>query len=198
MKRALAACCGALLLLHLLGMPAHAHHILGLPHYAYKDNFPQAPVLEYPANVGPYHVLLTSYPGRPVPGEATSVVFYITETASGAPYLTPVSLRVSTQATFGSNREIVPPTVHEPTLNQFKYTVTFPEAGEYTVELTMDVDGRTEVIPFLVVAGNPRAPATVPLTVGAGLILLVVVVRAVKRKQARRAEAAASGAPQPV
>lgn len=184
MRRIILLLCGGLPLL--FASPAWAHHILGLPHYAYKDNFPQAPVLEYPAQAGPYDLLLSSYPGRPVPGESASVVFYITETATGAPYLIPVSVRVLTQATFGRDREIIPPSVHEHTLNQFKYTFTFPDAGEYVVELTMDVEGTPEVIPFLMVVGDPTAPALVPLTVIGGLTLLAVVVRAIKRKRARR------------
>lgn len=195
MRRILTACCGILLTLT-MSAPVEAHHILGVPHYAYKDNFPQVPVLEYPAQAGPYDVLLSAYPGKPVPGEAASLVFYMTVRATGLPYLTPVSVRVLTAATFGTGREIMAPAVHEHTLNQFKYTVTFPEDGEYVVELTMDVEGTPEVIPFLLVAGNPRSPVAVPLGVGAGLLFLAIIVRALKLKRARR-EAAAVPAPQP-
>lgn len=177
--------------------PVRAHHILGLPHYEYKDNYPQAPVLEYPAQTGPYDVLLSAYPGRPVPGEPASVVVYIKDRETGAPYGTPVSLRVRTQGAFGEGREILPPTRRAPTTNQFKYTVTFPEAGEYIVELTVDVEGQVEVIPFLMVAGDPRAPATVPLLVAAGLALLVIAVRAVKIKRARRQSHRARAEAQP-
>ena len=173
-----------------LAAPAWAHHIIGLPHYAYKDNYPQAPVLEYPATTGPYDVLLTSYPGRPEPAEVANIVIYIKDRETGEPYLTPISLRIETQAMFGRGREILPATPRDQITNQFKYGITFPSAGEYIVELTMDVEGQTEVIPFLMVAGNPRAPATVPLALAGGLGLFFIVVRAIKLKRARRARAA--------
>ena len=58
-----------MIILAVLASSAAAHHILGLPHYSYKENYPQAPTLEYPAFTGPYDILLTSYPGKPVPQE---------------------------------------------------------------------------------------------------------------------------------
>ena len=147
-------------------------------------------MLEYPAQTGPYDVLLTSYPGRPEPGEVANVVIYIKNRNTGEPYLTPVSLRVETQATFGRGHEIMPPTRREQSTNQFKYSIEFPYAGEYIVELSMDVEGQTEVIPFLLVAGNPRAPLLVPGMIAGGLTGLFIVVRAIKRKRDRRARAA--------
>lgn len=166
--------------------PAFAHHILGLPHYAYKENYPQAPVLEYPAQSGPYDILLTSYPGRPEIGERAHLVVYIRNRTTGEPYRQPISLRVHEDVPFGQGREILPPTAREHTANQFKYGITFPKAGEYIVELSMDVEGLPEVIPFLMVAGNPRAPITIPLLVGGGLVAFGITIRAIKRKRARR------------
>jgi hypothetical protein len=90
---------------------AAAHHILGLPHYSYKENYPQAPTLEYPATTGPYDVLMTSFPGHPVPGESTAIAFYIKDRNTGLPYAQPVSLRVLQTATFGANQVIQAPTI---------------------------------------------------------------------------------------
>ena len=67
----------ATVVLILLASSAAAHHILGLPHYSYKENYPQVPVLEYPATTGPYEVLLVCYPGKPNPGEPANLVFDI-------------------------------------------------------------------------------------------------------------------------
>lgn len=165
---------------------AEAHHILGLPHYSYKENYPQAPTLEYPATTGPYDVLMTSFPGRPVPGEPTSIAFYIKDRNTGLPYELPVSVRVLKTATFGANTVIMEPLIHEPTGNQHKYVVTFPEDGEYIAELTMDVEGKPEVIPFLMIAGEPTATKSVVIAMGAGLGVFLVIVRAVKLKRDRR------------
>lgn len=166
--------------------PARAHHILGLPHYSYKENYPQAPTLEYPATTGPFDVLMTSFPGRPVPGDRTTIAFYIKHRESGRPYDLPVSLRVLKTATFGRNQVIMDATIHEPTTNQHKYFVEFPEAGEYVAELTMEVEGKAEVIPFLIVAGEPTATTSILLATVAGLGSFLLVVRAVKRKRDRR------------
>ncbi len=165
---------------------AEAHHILGLPHYSYKENYPQAPTLEYPATTGPYDLLMTSFPGHPVPGERTTIAFYIKDRNTGLPYELPVTLRALKTATFGENTLIFEPTVHEPTGNQHKYFVTFPDDGEYIAELTMEVEGKPEVIPFLMIAGEPTATKSVVIAIVAGLGIFLLVVRAVKLKRDRR------------
>ena len=62
--KAAAVTAGVLLIL-LWPQTAAAHHILGLPHYSYKENYPQVPTLEYPATSGPYDILMTSSWPRP-------------------------------------------------------------------------------------------------------------------------------------
>jgi ferredoxin-type protein NapH len=166
--------------------PARAHHILGLPHYSYKENYPQVPTLEYPATAGPYDVLLTSYPGKPRPGEAANLAFYIKDRRSGEPYARPVSVRVLQTFTFGRSLEVEPATRIHPFDQMHKLTATFDREGEYVAELTLDVEGRAEVIPFLMVVGDPSSAWSVIGAVAAGLGVFFVVVRAVKIKRARR------------
>lgn len=166
---------------------AAAHHILGLPHYSYKEHYPQAPTLEYPATTGPYDVLMTSFPGHPVPGERTTIAFYIKDRNTGLPYDQPVSMRVLQTATFRANKVILEPTIHEPTTNQHKYFVTFPQDGEFIAELTMDVEGKAEVIPFLMVAGQPSAALSIVIAVAIGLAVFLLVVRAIRIKRKRLA-----------
>jgi hypothetical protein len=177
---------------------ARAHHILGLPHYSYKENYPQTPTLEYPATTGPYDVLMTSYPGTPLPRQAANIAFYIKDRNTSEPYGQPVSVRVLKTATFGANETVYPSETHEPFDNQHKYTVTFPDDGEYIVELTMDVEGKTEVIPFLMIAGQPTATKSFVVSLGVGLALFLVVVRAIKKKRDRhRAASAGTSSPSP-
>ena len=165
---------------------ASAHHILGLPHYSYKENYPQVPVLEYPATTGPYEVLLQCYPGEPVPGEPTNLAFYIKETASGEPYDREIGVRVLQTYTFGNNLDILPSTEVSPFDGLHKISTTFPEDGEFVVELTMQVEGQTEVIPFPVVAGDPSATTSIVIAIAAGLLVFLIVVRAIKIKARRR------------
>lgn len=171
-------------------VPTQAHHILGLPHYSYKENYPQVPTLEYPATTGPYDVLLTSYPGKPMPKEAANLAFYIKNSTTGEPYDTSVTVRVLKTFTFGRNREILRPTTFLPFDRLHKLSVTFPEDGEYIIELTMDVEGKPEVIPFMMVAGEPSATISVVIALCAGLAAFIIVVRAIRIKRDRRSRAA--------
>jgi len=174
---------------------ASAHHILGLPHYSYKENYPQRPTLEYPAVTGPYDVLLTSYPGIPVPGEPANLALYIKNRNTGEAYTEPITARVLQTSTFGDNTVIMPPTAREPTDNEYKYYVTMPDDGEYIVEVSMPVEGRVEVIPFLMVVGEPTAAASIAFAGFGGVAVLFVVIRAVQRKRRRRASMATEAGP---
>lgn len=177
---------GALLMCLLLPTAVYAHHILGLPHYSYKKNYPQVPTLEYPATSGPYDILMTSYPGKPVPGQAAIIAFYIKDRNTGLPYGKPVTVRALETSTFGANKVIHEAATHEPFDNQHKYTIEFPKDREYIVELTMEVEGQPEVIPFLIVSGEPTATASVIVAVVGGLLVFLIVVRAIKVKRDRR------------
>lgn len=165
---------------------ASAHHILGLPHYSYKENYPQRPTLEYPATTGPYEVLLTSYPGVPIPGEPANLAFYIRDAVSGTVYDETITMRVLQTYTFGDNTLIVPPTTRTPFDNEYKYHVTLPVDGEYVVELSMPVEGRVEVIPFLIVVGNPTDTGSVVLAASLFVVILLVAIRAIQKKRERR------------
>jgi len=170
----------------LLPAIAEAHHILGLPHYSYKENYPQVPTLEYPAQAGPYDILLTSYPGKPLPGETANIAIYVKNRQTGTPYEQPVELRVLQTFTFGKNLEVLPKIPCLPFDRIHKLSVTFPEDGEYIVELTLDVEGKTEVIPFMMVAGDPSSTGSFLIATCTGMAIFFVVIRAVRIKRARR------------
>ena len=64
--------------------------------------------------------------------------------------------------------------------------MVFPDHGEYIVELTMDVEGQQEVIPFLMVAGEPSATWSVLIAIAVFLLIFFVIIRAVRIKRRRR------------
>jgi len=177
----------------MLSAPAVAHHILGLPHYSYKENYPQRPTLEYPATTGPYDILLTSYPGIPVPGEPTTLAAYIRDREAQGAYGEPISFRVLRTSTFGDNEPIVPATIRTPIEHQYKLQVNFPTDGEYIVELSMPVEGRIEVIPFVMTAGEPSATASIAVAGSGGFVVVLVVIRAIQKKRRRRQAQARAG-----
>jgi ferredoxin-type protein NapH len=183
---AIAASIAILLALLVPADVARGHHIIGLPHYAYKENYPQAPTLEYPASTGPFDLVMTSYPGRPVPGETANIAFYIKNRDSSQPYAQPVLVRILQTASFGNDKELIPTTEVQAFDRTHKISVTFPDDGQYVVELTMQVEGQKEVIPFLMVAGNPSASKSTLIGIAIGLLAFVVVIRAIKIKRKRR------------
>lgn len=170
----------------LMVSPVEAHHILGLPHYSYKENYPQRPTLEYPAKTGPFDVLLTSYPGIPVPTEPANLAFYIKNRVLNRVLEEAVTIRILKTSTFGDNTVIYPSTTRTPFDNEYKFHVTFPDDGEYIVELSMPVEGRVEVIPFLMVVGKPSAAGSFVLLGTLGVMFTLVAIRAVHTKRKRR------------
>ncbi len=179
-------CLVAAALVILAGSTAQAHHILGLPHYSYKENYPQVPTLEYPAQSGPYEILMTCYPGKPKPGEAANLAIYIKNQESGQPYNQPIQVRVLQTFTFGRNRDVRPAATVPFYEQPHEVSVVFPTQGEYIVELTMEVEGQQEVIPFLMVAGEPSATWSVLIAVAVFLVIFFVIIRAVRIKRRRR------------
>lgn len=165
-----------------------AHHILGLPHYSYKENYPQAPTLEYPATTGPFDVLLTCYPGAPVPQEPANVTVYIKNRNTSLVYQHPIEVRVLQTFTFGTNLEILPKTVVHPFDQPHKLSLTFPESGEYIVEVGLEVENQLEMIPFLVIAGDPTATGSILIALIILLFLFFITIRAIKIKRQRKVQ----------
>ncbi len=164
-----------------------AHHVLGLPHYSYKENYPQRPTLEYPATSGPFDILLTSYPGNPIPGEPTNLAFYLKNRTTSMVYTDAIDVQVLQTSTFGDNVAILAPTSVTPFDNQHKFQCVFPDHAEYIVELSVMIEGQIEVIPFAMVAGRPTSTASFAV-VGCTLVLIVfITIRALYIKKQRRA-----------
>ena len=88
-------------LLLMLLTAASGHHILGIPHYSYDEDYPQTPILTYRLMAGAYEVRMTGYPGVPVPGERCDLHVYIQDPDSGRLFVTSsrVALDISGQET---------------------------------------------------------------------------------------------------
>jgi ferredoxin-type protein NapH len=168
---------------------ATAHHILGVPHYTYKENYPQVPTLEYPASVGPYDILMTSYPGKPTPGEAANIAFYIKDRHTGVPYEQPVAVRVLQTRTFGSDHTIQEAMTVEQFDKTHKLSVIFPYEGKFLVELSMFVENHPEIISFHMVAGESAMASPLLIITAVFFIMCFIVVRAIMIKRRRRAGA---------
>jgi hypothetical protein len=171
-----------------LSAVAAAHHIMGVPHYAYDESYPQAPVITYAVEAGPYVIKLTGYPGRPAPGELSEVRAYISRSEGGEVFEGPISARIERDGLLG------PEVIWGPTETRFeenlhKLSPRYGEAGNYRVRLEMMLEGQPYEIDFPLVVGDPADPAAVLVAWGGALLALIVMVRAARIKLARRRRA---------
>lgn len=184
----------AALALCLAGVAA-AHHILGIPHYAYDESYPQAPVITYSVVAGPYLVKVTGYPGKPSPGELAQVHAYVTRVDDPSElFRGPIDARLERDGLLG------PSVVWGPSAARFeenlhKLAPRFGEEGRYRLRLELDLEGQPYEIDFPLVVGQPADPTATLLGWGAALALLVVAVRAARIKLERRRGASVHSVP---
>jgi hypothetical protein len=163
-----------------------AHHILGVPHYAYDEEYPQAPVLTYSVDAGPYNVRMTGYPGKPEPGERCSLHVYVSKPDSGEPYRETVTLTVMRDRLLGSDPIVYGPIEAELEEAMFKFFPVFEDEANYTVRIAYEAEGAPWNIDLPMVAGDPGSPWAVVGATGGALILFLIVMRAVRIKMRRR------------
>ena len=178
--------------LMLFSGPVFAHHIMGIPHYAYDANYPQAPVIKLIEEVDDWEVQLTGYPGRPTPGVRTEVHVYVLNKKTGEPRLEPMTLEAFKIEAFGAKQSIYGPAQGRPDDNIHKYYPTYPSNGNY--ELLLSVDGKGEeaaALYFTLSVGEPPSPWKFLGFFGGGLLLFIIVIRAVRIKMNRRKKSAA-------
>jgi len=173
-------------LVGLLALVARGHHILGVPHYAYDEAYPQAPVITYAVVAGPYAVKVTGYPGRPVPHELAEVHAYVHRADDEADVFSgPIAARIERDGLLGPEVSWGPSAARFEE-NLHKISPVFDEEGRYRIRLEMELEGQPYEIDFPIVVGDPTHPVADLFLWMGGLVLLVVVVRAVKIKLERR------------
>jgi len=187
----------SVLLVLILTTPAAAHHILGIPHYAYDERYPQTPILTYREDFGPFEIEMTGYPGNPDPEERCNYSVYITRLDSGEPFDGTVTLAVLQDNLVGTDPVIYGPV--SATLDQsvYKFYPEFGPAANYIARISFEADGAPWIVSLPVVVGEPGNPLMLLGMIAGGLILFLVVIRAVRIKLSRRATSA-NKEPEPV
>jgi len=170
-----------------ISMPVWSHHILGTPHYAYDEEYPQTPILTYSAEQGSYDVNMTCFPGKPQPGDTTSLHFYIKHHETGGAFSDPVTLTVFRDELVGDDPVVYGPIEGHLEEAMFKFFPQFIEEANYTVRLEYVVDGVPWILDLPMVAGEPGSPWTVIGISGGGLAVFLIVIRAIRIKRNRRA-----------
>jgi hypothetical protein len=159
---------------------------MGIPHYAYDESYPQAPVITYAVEAGPYLVKVTGYPGKPGPGELAQVHAYVVRSDDpSAIFDGPIDARLERDGWLG------PSVVWGPSATRFeenlhKLSPQFGGEGHYRIRLELDLEGQPYEIDFPMVVGEPSGATATLLGWSGGLALLVVLVRAAKIKLDRR------------
>jgi hypothetical protein len=167
-------------------MPLEAHHILGIPHYAYDEMYPQTPVLTYRVEAGAYDVRITGYPGRPKPGERCTFHVYIKRTETGELFDGTVIASVSMDRALGEDRVVYGPVVARQEERVFKFYPQLKEEADYILRISFEAEGVPWTIDLPMVVGEPGSPWTVLGTVAVGLVAFLVVIRAIRIKRRRR------------
>jgi ferredoxin len=169
----------------LAASPAAAHHILGIPHYAYDDQYPQTPVLTYRVDSGPFEIKMTGYPGQPKPGERCSVYVYIRYLADGTLFDGPVTCTVMRKRWFGADPIVYGPNAAALEQSVFKFYPQFDAEAEYRLRVEFKAEDVPWTIELPMVVGEPGSPWLVVGGSAAGVFVFLVVIRAVRIKRAR-------------
>jgi hypothetical protein len=166
---------------------AFAHHILGIPHYAYDERYPQTPVLTYRMEAGPREVKMTGYPGVPVPGERWSLHVYVRDRDTGTPFDGGVTATVMRDRWLREDPIVYGPRTAALEEAVYKFYPEFDAEGDYLVRFTFEADGTPWTVDLPVVAGEPGSPGAVLVAVMAAMLIFLIVIRAVRIKVRRHA-----------
>lgn len=170
----------------LIAGPAAAHHILGIPHYKYSEEYPQIPFVEVQAQTPDSDVHFTYMPGTPRPGEDVRFKIYAKHRADGTPRTPTMKVEVLKKTFFGGDEPIMDPFEIEPgsgpEAHDFKFFLRFEQAEAYQVRLHYPDDKQMEVIDFPVTIGETDDR---PLIAGAfgSLVVAAVAVGVTKRRR---------------
>ncbi|MCP3902249.1 MAG: hypothetical protein GY715_01325 [Planctomycetes bacterium] len=181
---------GALISIILVAGPAHGHHVLGVPHYVTDSAYPE-PILTLTETVGRWRIELVHSPGAPEPTQSADIRFRVTNVGAGSDVVPPVTVTVRRLHVFGPGLDVHGPDRVTPEEGSYVLSVLYPTEGNYIVKLALVEAGQRSDLVFPVVVGTPGRPWVTLATFVIGLGILLIVVRALKVKRARRCASSA-------
>ena len=159
---------------------ARAHHIRGIPHYSYQENYPQAPLFEEFRDVGPWTMQFTFWP---IPSQkALDLALYVKHTTTGMPYDDAVTFRVYQH---GDDLE----TGNHPfqaTANPrhiHKVGWVYEEDGIYYAQISLGEGDQAVSETFRFQVGEVKPNGVLLGTVAGGVLALIVAVAVIKKRQ---------------
>ncbi len=174
-------CLLILILLLLSSSIVESHHIRGIPHYSYRDNYPETPVYELIENTGHYEVTFTYYK---IPAStAFDLAVYVRDTVTDKPYTEPVEFLV-----FGKHEDpndSHPFTAYRNQTNIYKVGWVYEEEGLYFVRVTFADSLKQYNVLFDMNVGN-RSNVWMYLLISVSIVILFAAVIGVIRKKEKR------------
>ncbi len=185
-----AAALAALLALAVLPSDTQAHHIKGLPHYGYTENYPQVPTLEVQAAAPPYQVTLVAYTmdgiDRSKSGIPDDAMLYvsITDTRTGKAHRGAVEVALRPA---GGGAPIVRAFDEPLEESVYRMRASLP-ASAYDIEIRIGGAGGTVATMRLELGGSTNPWLLASLAVAA-LALTAFAVPLVRRRLRQRSRA---------
>lgn len=179
--------CAILSLGLVASFPVYAHHILGVPHYNYDEAYPQTPILTMKTEVHGFSIEITGNPGNPQPGDRCNLHVYIRDLETGKPYDGTVTLSVERERMLIRNERMYGPIDGKIEEAMYKFHPEFDLVGNYAVLASFHARGEEWIIEMPIVVGEPTSPWRAAAPYLGGITLLLVVARAMRIKQKRRA-----------
>ncbi len=155
-----------------LGTNVDAHHIRGLPHYGYADNYPQTPTYEEIRSVGDWEINYSYI--RIFETKVCDLAVYIKNTKTGKPYQGSVSFHVFAQWEKPEDTHAFD-TLLDPT-NTFRVQWVYEDDGYYFVRIKFVVDNEEIVEEFKMQMGEVGFNFLWLILPGSVLLILVLLV----------------------
>ncbi len=163
-----------------LACAAHAHHIRGIPHYSYQENYPQAPLFEEFRDSGPWTLQFTFWP---IPSQkALDLALYVKHAATDKPYDGPVTFRVYqhgedlSEGNHPFDATANPRHIH-------KVGWVYEEDGIYYAQISLGEGTRAVSETFRFQVGNAKPNYIFMMATGIGVLVLITAVAVIKRRQ---------------
>jgi ferredoxin-type protein NapH len=171
---------GASLMLMTAVPVAQAHHIRGIPHYSYQENYPQAPLFEEFRDSGPWTLQFTFWP---VPTQkALDLALYVKHVTTGEPYDGPVTFRVYQHGEdLGEDNHPFAATANPRHIHKVGWV--YEEDGVYYAEITVGEGDQAVSETFQFQVGVVKPNYLLLGSVTAAILVLIASVAIIKKRQ---------------
>jgi len=163
-------------------LPARAHHIRGIPHYTYSENYPNAPKIEYVREIENVTLRMTYYE---IPGTTNvDLAMYVKDNRTGKTFKGPVIYSVYGQDEDPRKAHAVEAVQNKN--NIYKAGWIYEDKGLYFARVQFKCADQEIDEVFKMQIGATEVDYWFLGIIGGGVLALIVVVAVIKRMQAGR------------